>query len=125
MDKKKLKNDLILIGSILLVVVISIVILALNRAKTHLFARISVANQVVETVDLDKKEDRYIEVQGVKGIVKIHTKNGAIAIVESNCPHQDCVHMGYVSEAGRPIICTYNQVVITIIGASTVNDVEL
>ena len=125
MDKTKLRNDLILVGSFLLVVVISIVILVVNRAKTHLIAKISVANQVVQTIDLDKKEDKYYEIQGVHGKVKVHTKNGAIAIVESNCPHKDCIYTGYVSEAGRPIICAYNQVVITIVGATTVNDVEI
>ena len=100
-------------------------ILLINRAKSHLIAQISVANKVVEKIDLSKKEDKYYDIQGVNGKVKVHTKDGAIAIVESNCPHQDCVNMGYVSEAGRPIICAYNQVVITIVGATTVNDVEL
>ena len=125
MDKKKLRNDIILISSLILVVVVTMTILLINRAKSHLIAQISVANKVVEKIDLSKKEDKYYDIQGVNGKVKVHTKDGAIAIVESNCPHQDCVNMGYVSEAGRPIICAYNQVVITIVGATTVNDVEL
>ena len=125
MDKKKLRNDIILISSLILVVVVTMTILLINRAKSHLIAQISVANKVVEKIDLSKKEDKYYDIQGVNGKVKVHTKDGAIAIVESNCPHKDCVNMGYVSEAGRPIICAYNQVVITIVGATTVNDVEL
>ena len=48
----------------------------------------------------------------------IHTHDGAIAVLESNCPHQDCVHMGYVSETNHPIICAYNQVYIVIEGDS-------
>ena len=125
MDKKKLRNDLILVGSLLLVAIsalITINIISKNKNTSNLIATVSVQNTVVEVIDLSKREDKHYYVEGLHGQVHIHTKDGAIAILESNCPHQDCVHMGYVSDTSHPIICAYNAVYITI-GVSP-NDVD-
>ena len=124
MDKKKLRNDLILIGSLLLVAVICLVLVLTHRQKDNLVATICVQNNVVETIDLSKKDDADFYIDGVKGKLHVHTHDGAIAVLESNCPHQDCVRMGYVSESGHPIICAYNQVSIVIEGG-VANDVEI
>ena len=123
MDKKTLRNDLILILSLLVVAVTCLVLVLVNQKKSNLVAKVSVQNEVVLTIDLSKMEEEDYYVEGVHGTVHIHTKDGAIAIVESNCPHQDCVRMGYVSTTNRPIICTYNAVYIIIEGDS-LNDVE-
>ena len=125
MDKKKLRNDLILVGSLLLVAIsalITINVISKNKNTSNLIATVSVQNTVVEVVDLSKREDKHYYVEGLHGQVHIHTKDGAIAILESNCPHQDCVQMGYVSDTSHPIICAYNAVYI-IIGVSP-NDVD-
>ena len=124
MDKKKLRNDIILIVSLLLVAVVSLVLVLSTRIKKNLIATISVQNNVVETVDLSKEADADYYINGLKGIVHVHTHDGAIAVVESNCPHQDCVKMGYVKETNKPIICAYNGVYIVINGSSN-NDVEI
>ena len=124
MDKKVLRNDLILIGSLLVLAVISLVLVLTLKTKKNLVAKVYVQNEVVEVIDLSKKEEKDYFVQGLKGQVHIHTKNGGIAIVESNCPHQDCVNMGYVYETNRPIICAYNAVYIVIEGQANF-DVEI
>ena len=124
MDKKRLRNDIILIVSLLLVAAVSLVLVLSTRVKKNLVATISVQNNVVETVDLSKEVDSDYYINGLKGIVHVHTHDGAIAIVESNCPHQDCVKMGYVKETNKPIICAYNGVYIVINGSSS-NDVEI
>ena len=114
MNKKVLRNDLILIGSLLILAIISLVLVLTLKTKKNLQAKVYVQNEVVEVIDLSKKEENDYYVQGLKGQVHIHTKNGGIAIVESNCPHQDCVNMGYVYETNRPIICAYNAVYLII-----------
>ena len=124
MDKKTLRNDIILISSLLLVAVLCLVLLLVNRSRENLMARIYVQDEIVETIDLSKKEDADYYIDGLKGKLHVHTHDGAIAVVESNCPHQDCIRMGYVSESGKPIICAYNAVSILIDGEAT-NDVEI
>ena len=125
MDKKLLRNDLIVICSLLLVTIITLVCVFVFRTKKNLIAKIHVQNEVVETIDLSKKEEKDYLIKGINGYVNVHTHNGAIAIVQSNCPHQDCVKMGYINTSNRPIICAYNGVYITIEGGSTPNDVEI
>ena len=124
-DKKTLRNDLILILSLFVIAAVSLVILISTRRKENLVAKIIVNNNVVEVIDLSKKEENDYYIDGLKGTLHVHTHDGAIAVVESNCPHQDCVHMGYVSESGRPIICAYNAVYIVIEGGNTFFDAGL
>lgn len=124
MDKKRLRNDLIVIFSLLLVAVVSLVLVLVFRTSKNLVAKVYVQNEVVETIDLSKKEDHEYIIHGLQGDVHVHTHDGKIAVVKSNCPHQDCVKMGYVGETNRPIICAYNAVYITIDG-DAINDVEI
>lgn len=124
MDKKVLRNDLILIISLLIIAVVSLVVVNVNANRTNLLATISVQNDVVEKIDLSRNEEKDYYIKGLKGEVHVRTKDGGIAVVESNCPHQDCVKMGYVKESNRPIICAYNAVYIVIEGQSNY-DVEI
>ena len=113
-----------MILSLLVVAVVSLVFVLVFRTSKNLVAKIYVQNDVVETVDLSKKEDHEYVIHGLQGDVHVHTHDGKIAVVKSNCPHQDCVKMGYVGETNRPIICAYNAVYITIDGGA-INDVEI
>lgn len=124
MNKKKLRNDLILIGSLLVMAIVSLVIILTTRKSNNLIATVKVNNQIVYRIDLNKENGKDYYVDGKNGKLRIHIKDGAIAIIESNCPHQDCVNMGYVKQTGKPIICAYNDVTIIIEGDSQ-NDIEV
>ena len=117
--KKTFRNDLILIGSILLIIIGGLLATFLTRKKDNLVAKIYVKNELVETIDLSKSIDKEFKVQGAKGELTVSIKDHSIAVIEAECPHQDCVHTGYVKESNRPIICAYNQVYIIIEGDST------
>lgn len=52
---------------------------------------------------------------------KIVVKDGKAAIAESDCPGTDCVHSGWIHEAGRSIVCLPNRVELRIEGASEVD----
>ena len=114
MDKKSLKNDLILIASLLLVAVISLVVILSTRTKDRLLAKVYVGDEIVEVIDLSKKEEKNYTVHGINGDLNLYTRDGSICVANSNCPHQDCVKMGFVSTTNKPIICAYNQVYIII-----------
>ena len=122
MDKKALRNDIILIASLLLVAIISLVLVLSGRQKNIYTAKVYVQNELRLTVDL--RNDGIYEIEGTKGNLKVEVKDHAIAVVESNCPHQDCVNMGFVSTSNRPIICAYNATYIVIEGTPTY-DVEI
>ena len=48
-------------------------------------------------------------------------KDGKAAITKSDCPGTDCVHSGWIHEAGRSIVCLPNRVELRIEGASEVD----
>ena len=91
--KKTLRNDLILIGSLLTVIIASFLAVLLTRKKNNLVAKIYVKNELVQTIDLANTKDTEFEIEGAKGKLTIVIKDHAIGVEESNCPHQDCVHM--------------------------------
>ena len=123
MDKKRLRNDIILIASLLIVAVVSLVCVLSTRRKDQ-FAKVYCQNDLVLNIDLSKKENKDYEIQGLKGMMTIHTEDGYICVSKSSCPHQDCVRMGRVNVSNRPIICAYNAVYIIIAGQSEF-DVEV
>ena len=55
----------------------------------------------------------------------IVTKEGRVAVSESNCPGEDCVHTGWISRSGRSIVCLPNRIEVRIVGGvSGENDVD-
>ena len=114
MDKKILRNDIILNSCLALTAGAGLSTVLLTQSKDNLIANVYRESELIESIDLSKKEDKYYTVQGTKTEVVIHTIDGKIAIVESGCPHQDCVYTGYVSSTNRPIICAYNAITILI-----------
>lgn len=124
MDKKKLVNDLILIGSLLVLAIVSLVVVLTRKTDLPSLARVYVQDVLVESIDLNVEEDKQYVIQGVKGELTLEVHDHAIRVLESNCPHQDCVHQGYVKDPNHPIICAYNQVLIVLEGSSNY-DVEI
>ena len=119
MDKKKFRNDIILIASLLLVAIIALIFVLSSRSKQQNIAKVYVQNEVVLTIDLSKDEENDYPVQGLHGQLIIHTRHGHICVSQSNCPHQDCVKTGYVSTSNRPIICVYNATYVVIEGRTS------
>ena len=125
MDRKKIRNDIILIAALLLVAVISLIVVSLKQSHQYSVASVYVQNKLVETIRLNQNSENDYYVHGLNGDLHIHTKNGGIAVVESNCPHQDCVKMGYIYSSNKPIICAYNACYIVIDGGNATYDVEI
>lgn len=115
MDKKKLRNDIIFIGIAVAISLVTMLVFIFTKTNSNLIAYIYVSNVLKETINLEQAEDREFKVQGKNGDVTISIKDGAIAIIESSCPHKDCVNVGYVKETNRPIICASNEVYIVIL----------
>lgn len=48
-------------------------------------------------------------------------RNGCVSIAASTCPGRDCVHSGWISSAGRSIVCLPNRIEVRIVGKSEVD----
>ena len=74
--------------------------------------------RLVEEWPLD--ENREILISGqYENTVSI--LDGKAAITDSDCPGRDCVHSGWISGAGRSIVCLPNRMEIRIVGKSEVD----
>ena len=124
-SKKALKNDIILIVTALIIILIPVIYLLVSRSSpTNKIAKIYVKNDVVETISLKSDQDEKITINGINGELVVHCYKGSIGVISSSCPHKDCINVGYISTTAKPIICAYNAVSIEIVGAKT-NDIEV
>lgn len=123
MKRRTLRNDLIMIISLIATFAIALVVLYFTRTSANLVATVYVQNNVVKRVNLNG-EDQEFTIKGKNGDLTVEVLNKKIAVTKSNCPHQDCVKIGFVGETNRPIICAYNEVYIKIEGSFN-NDIEI
>lgn len=115
------KGDKI-VGIILLIVVVisSIATLAYKTLikGSENIAVIKSYGKVIRTIDLNKVEKpEEMTIKTDKGNFNLLLiQHNEINIKEANCPHQECVKIGVISEPGEIIVCLPNKVVITIKG---------
>lgn len=113
------KGDLF---AIMLVIAAALLIMFFFRANvsTEEESMVSVYQdgQLIREIPLNDNVEMLVE--GVYSN-KILVKDGKAAIVESDCPGEDCVHSGWIHEAGRSIVCLPNRVEVRIEGASEVD----
>lgn len=73
---------------------------------------------VVDTVvlaDIAQGESREIDVDGDYSAV-VELEPTRVRIASATCPTQDCVHTGWISQAGQSIVCLPNHLVVQLTG---------
>lgn len=60
----------------------------------------------------ENEKERQINVAGIYQYLIVGIDKKGVRVIESNCPHQDCVNEGKISRNGQAIICLYNKVII-------------
>lgn len=68
--------------------------------------------EVLYTINLDKSEDRIIEVKYKENKNTIQIKNHKISIIDAECPDHTCMKMGELKSSAAPIVCLPNKLVI-------------
>ena len=91
------------------------------RVQSDPSVRIVQNGAVLYRFDLSSAEDQTftVEYEGRSNIIQI--EDGAIRVLEADCPDQTCVHMGWLDSAA-PIVCLPNRLVIEFDNASDETD---
>ena len=113
------KIDIIILATLLGVALVSLIPFLANRfsASETVVATIYRQGDKLMAVDLSKEEgEREFPIQGTKTSLVVGVRKNAIKIIDSGCPSQYCVHMGYVDKPGLPIVCAYNGISIVLEG---------
>ncbi len=80
-------------------------------------AVISVDGREYRTVDLDAVTEPYeFTVQTEWGWNTVRVEPGAIGVAAADCPNQDCVEQGSISDGLVPVVCLPHRLVIEIEG---------
>ena len=110
-DRKKLKNDILLIACIFVAICVAALILLLSKKA---------GDTVVVTVDgalfgeyrLD--EDRTVKIRSQDGINVLVIEDGQAFVLDASCPDGICAQHRPILHDGESIICLPNKVVITV-----------
>lgn len=105
------RNDLILIG---VLTIFSLVPLAINSSSEKKFAVVKVDGVIIRKLDLSIDETLIVETSGGKNIVAV--KNGAVSVIEADCPNKICVRSGAIKNSDETIACVPHKVLIEIAG---------
>lgn len=77
---------------------------------------ISVAGEETHRVPLSDFTET--TVTGGSYTLRVSTRDGGVAVMDSDCPSQDCVHTGVITRAGQSIVCLPAQVVVHLEGTA-------
>jgi hypothetical protein len=93
------------------------------RARpTRTVALIYQTGRLVTTQPLDR--DTTIILSDNVARVRVEVSVGRVRVAESNCPNRLCVRTGWVSRAGRTIVCVPNRVLVLLQGETGGIDAE-
>ena len=110
-NTKKIKNDIIFIGALLLVLAIIGCCLLLFRKEGNT-VKVTVDGQTFGTYSLDKNQT--IEIKTEKGYNIVVIENGTVRVEEASCPDGVCSSHRPIRFGGSSIICLPNKVVVSI-----------
>ena len=119
MTLKFCKADILTIAMVAaLAILVSIIFWTSVGSEEGNMVMIYQEGKLIQELSLDHDTEFVIE-GDYENVVTV--KDGKAAITKSDCPGTDCVHSGWIHEAGRSIVCLPNRVELRIEGASEVD----
>lgn len=110
-SRRKIKNDMIFICSLLLIALAAALVLFLSRTA---------GDTVTVTVDgelfgeYSLSEDRTVEIRNGNGYNRLIIREGFAYVEIASCPDGICSAHRPINKSGESIICLPNRVVITV-----------
>ena len=117
--RKRILLEILVVAGIALTLGSLLLVAKVFDYKEAASARVFRENTLIKEFDLNSLSEEgeyYIVPMEGDDFFRIHAKKGAIAVVASSCPGQDCVNQGYVREAFKPIICAHHRIYIELSG---------
>ncbi|MDE6407177.1 MAG: NusG domain II-containing protein [Anaeroplasmataceae bacterium] len=108
---KKIRNDIILIVSLILIISIGVILYFTMQKKENIAVYIYYDKELVEVVDLNKNQEIVVN------DVVIVIENETVYVKESSCKDKVCIHQGKIKAAGQTITCLPQRVFIQLEGS--------
>lgn len=110
------KGDVLAIAMVLILAVLVAVSYLPKENAGPVTAEVYREGELVKTISLET--DTRFEIVG-KYTNVITVSDGQIAITDSDCPGEDCVHSGAIKATGRSIVCLPNEVEVRIVSGQS------
>lgn len=109
------KADLLLVGVLLLVALAAFGIRSFFYRSPAARVEITVDGELYASLDLHQDFEGDIpSADGGNNHLLIH--DGQVRITSANCPNQDCVQQGSISQNGEQLVCLPHKVSVQILG---------
>ena len=109
-------GDLLAVAAVLVLAVLCALAFWPRSTGEDVCARIYRNGQLMMTVSLDQPREFSVEGNYCNTIT---VKDGTIAITDSDCPGQDCVHSGAIHSPGRSLVCLPNALEIRVVSGES------
>lgn len=111
MKNKHLRNDIILIGVVLIVALIIFLLFKLSL-KSGDRAVITVDGKMVYSLQLSENITKTVKTEYGENIVEI--SNGKVIVTDADCRDKICVNHRAISKVGETIVCLPHRLVVEI-----------
>lgn len=113
------KGDFLAVAIVAVITILVSVIFWTNiGAEEGSVVKVYQDGELIQEISLNTDKEFVIEGE-YENVVTV--KDGKAAITKSDCPGTDCVHSGWIHEAGRSIVCLPNRVELRVEGVSEVD----
>ena len=75
--------------------------------------------KIIRRINLTREPDGRIEIRSQRGYNILEIKNGAVRVVEADCPNHDCIRMGVLRTASLPIVCLPHKMTVRFASGGT------
>lgn len=105
--------------NVIAVLVITALALAAAAAAYVLGNAVDARTAVIQDADgntfaMPLSKDDVLTVASSAGTNVVEVQSGKIRVSEADCPNQDCVDQGWISNAGQQIVCLPHKLVVNI-----------
>ena len=117
------KGDLLAVACVLLLAaVLTVWVTGRALAARQVTVEVYRAGELVRSCPLEQEQSFDVAGDYTNTVV---IRDGKVAIRSSDCPGADCVHSGWISQAGRAIVCLPNRTEVRLVGSSGGDSVDM
>lgn len=110
------KGDVLAVAGVLLLALLVFLLFLPKGNSPAAFAEIYQNGKLIKTVSLTEEQE--FTVTGEYSNV-IAVRDGKIAVINSDCPGEDCVDCGWVHTTGRSVVCLPNGLEIRVVARNS------
>ncbi|HKM18397.1 MAG: NusG domain II-containing protein [Firmicutes bacterium] len=116
------KGDLLIFVVLMLIGGIVLISNLLQEGQAGITAVLEIDGVIVERFNLEADLENY-RAETDLGYNILEFAEGAVRVVEADCPDKICMHFGWIKHVGQTVVCLPHRLVIRIVNGSS--DMEL